>query len=361
MNLVFDIGASGNSIELRRSEAVKSVLKSAIEKGILYAVAAPFEKNKKVSAVLARSPESFDGANLSWDFMNINMADVISDITKTASPPDDRKIGALLRSCEMRALTELVKLNQASLENLITIGFDCFGTYPVRRFLHQPDLPIREACLICEHPEPFNTDIVIDLAGLEDDGLMILRGESENGNSFLASFDGTAATEEQLEKHESAIAAIKKERIAKREEVFARYKTEICGFDKLSEVLASCINCHNCRNVCPVCYCRECLFDSPTFEWKADNYISWSDKHGAVALPEGRLLFHLTRLNHIAASCIGCGVCEEACPNGIPVFSLFRFSGDRVQAAFDYEAGRSPDEALPVKEFRENELESIGN
>ena len=363
MNLVFDTKAFANegSVEFRRSEAVKSILKSAIEKGLLYAAAVPLEKNKKVTAVLARSPETFDGANLSWDFMNINMASVVSDITKKASPPSDRKIGALLRSCEARALVELVKLNQASPENLITIGFDCFGAYPVRRFLYQPDLPIREACLICEHPEPLNTDISIGMAGLDDDGLIILRGGSENGNAFLASLEGTEATEEQLKKHENAIAAIKKERIAKREEVFARYKTEIYGFDKLSEVLASCINCHNCRNVCPVCFCRECLFDSPTFEWKADNYISWSGKHGAVALPEGRLLFHLTRLNHMSASCVGCGVCEEACPNGISVFSLFGFSGDRVQAAFDYEAGRSPDEPLPVTEFRENELESIGN
>jgi len=363
MNIVLDVGAFGNgdSVELRRSEAIKSVLKSSIEKGILYAVAAPLERNKKVTAVLARAPESLDGVNLSWDFMNVSMASVVSDITKKSSPSSGRKIGVLLRSCEARALIELVKLNQASLENLITIGFDCYGTYSIRRFLYQPDLPVREACLICEHPEPLNTDIVISLAGLEDDGIIILRGMSENGNSFLASLDGTGASEEQLKKNETAIASIKKERIAKREELFEKYKTQIHGFDKLSEVLASCINCRNCRKVCPVCYCRECLFDSPAFEWKADNYVSWSDKHGAVALPEGRLLFHLTRLNHMAASCVGCGVCEEACPNGIPVFSLFKFSGDRVQAALGYEAGRSLDEPLPGTQFKENEFESIGN
>ncbi|MDR3237444.1 MAG: 4Fe-4S dicluster domain-containing protein [Spirochaetia bacterium] len=340
-----------------RTRALRNFLKNMLENKILYAVIAPVEINKKITGALVRSPELMDKADPLAPVMPVNMARIVSDITKSAPPSDGKKIGVLLRSCEARALIELVKLNQASLENIITIGIDCFGTYPIKI----PETGAREACQMCEYPEAPNTDITIGLAGYENDSFIILQGNTADGDSLLESYGAGAAAAEQLKKREDAIESIRKERIAKRDDVFARYLGEITGLENLHNVFASCINCHNCRNACPVCYCRECLFDSPTFEWKADNYISLADKHGSIAVPRDRLLFHLTRLNHMAVSCVGCGACEEACPNGISVFSLFRLSGDRVQAAFNYIAGRSMDEPLPVTEFRENELESIGN
>jgi hypothetical protein len=42
-----------------------------------------------------------------------------------------QKLGVVLRSCEIRALVELVKFQQAKLENVLIIGVDCLGTYPV--------------------------------------------------------------------------------------------------------------------------------------------------------------------------------------------------------------------------------------
>lgn len=77
-------------------------------------------------------------------------------------------------------------------------------------------------------------------------------------------------------------------------------------------------------------------------------------------MPNDRLLFHLTRLNHMVTSCVGCGLCQEACPNDIPVFSIFRLVGDKVQASFEYVPGLSLEDKLPVSEFRENELDELG-
>ena len=31
-------------------------------------------------------------------------------------------------------------------------------------------------------------------------------------------------------------------------------------------VLAACVRCHNCMTVCPICYCKTCLFKSPPFD-----------------------------------------------------------------------------------------------
>ena len=130
--------------------------------------------------------------------------------------------------------------------------------------------------------------------------------------------------------------------------------------ENLSAVFAPCIKCHNCKTVCPVCYCRECFFDSPTFELEADRYLGLAEKKGAVRMPTDTLLFHLTRMAHMGTSCVGCGACEEACPSGIPLLKIFQLIGDNVQKLFEYVPGRSLEDELPATAFREDELQWIG-
>jgi formate dehydrogenase (coenzyme F420) beta subunit len=57
---------------------------------------------------------------------------------------------------------------------------------------------------------------------------------------------------------------------------------------------------------------------------------------------------------------VGCGLCSDACPVEIPVATVFRAVGEKVQAIFDYHPGRSLEEAAPVQEFREDELTVLG-
>jgi formate dehydrogenase subunit beta len=111
---------------------------------------------------------------------------------------------------------------------------------------------------------------------------------------------------------------------------------------------------------CPICYCRECIFRTPTFEHESQLYYQWAERKGTVRMLSDTLLFHLTRLNHMATSCVGCGLCTEACPVDIPVGTVFRTVGQKVQALFDYHPGRSLEEAAPVQEFREDELTRLG-
>jgi formate dehydrogenase subunit beta len=111
---------------------------------------------------------------------------------------------------------------------------------------------------------------------------------------------------------------------------------------------------------CPICYCRECIFRTPTFEHDSQLFYQWAQRKGTVRLLPDTLLFHLTRLNHMATSCVGCGLCTDACPVDIPVGTAFRAVGHEVQALFDYHPGRSLDDAAPVQEFREDELTTLG-
>jgi formate dehydrogenase subunit beta len=111
---------------------------------------------------------------------------------------------------------------------------------------------------------------------------------------------------------------------------------------------------------CPICYCRECIFRTPTFEHESALYYQWAGRKGAVRMLPDTLLFHLTRLNHMVTSCVGCGMCTEACPADIPVGTVFRAVGEKVQAIFEYHPGRSLEEIAPVQEFREDELTELG-
>jgi len=76
-------------------------------------------------------------------------------------------------------------------------------------------------------------------------------------------------------------------------------------------------------------------------------------------MPADILLFHITRMAHMATSCVACGMCEEACPMGVPVFRLFKAVSTKVQELFTYEPGRNLEEELPIATFREEELEKI--
>ncbi len=280
----------------------------------------------------------------------------------------------IMRSCELRALIDLVKLKQASLDNIVIISHDCYGTYAVKTYqdickneapsiedIRKTDISaFREACRSAHiRRRLIPTSTSVSSAWREQ---RVFSSRCLGAGSEMVSALGLgAAAESDVKKREEALSGILKSREAKKQERFTAYQAELKGLDNLQTVFSACINCHNCRVACPMCHCRECFFDSPTFEWRAENYLGWAEKRGALPMPNDRMLFHIGRMNHMVSSCVGCGLCEDACPVGIPVFRAFRLTGDRVQASFEYVAGRSLEEPLPVSDFREDELQDIGN
>ncbi len=303
--------------------------------------------------------------------MPVNSGTIISDMTKVT--PSKKKIAAVLKSCEIRALIELVKLKQASLDNIIIIGIDCLGTYSVNdyrsmieekkshmsEFLKnikdgKDDENMRVACKVCEYPIPENADIIIGIYG-SDLKKPIIMAKSETGKEILKKM-GIDSQEETKERKEQ-VNALTKRRLDGWNALLKETQKEVTGIDGLLKFLAPCINCHNCMDVCPVCYCRECFFESPTFEYESEKYISWAERKGLVKMPRDTLLFHMTRMNHMATSCVGCGMCEQACPSKIELLKLYKSVGHNAQKVFDYVPGRRLDEELPLITFREDELE----
>jgi len=50
------------------------------------------------------------------------------------------------------------------------------------------------------------------------------------------------------------------------------------------------------------------------YAFEAEKYLGWAQRRGALRMPTNTLLFHLTRLNHMVISCVGCGLCAHHCP-----------------------------------------------
>jgi formate dehydrogenase subunit beta len=291
---------------------------------------------------------------------------VVSEEQSAASP-----IAVVLRPCEIRALVELVKLQQVNLSPFLIIGVDCWGTYSVpdyaakvkegsgdsvtADFLKQvtsgklPD-ELRGACRLCQYPSPTCADIVIQLIGEDINKQISLGAGTEKGKELLGAL-GFEATP-QSQKRKDAVEKLKeaKKKLAEQDQV-----------DFLEAISSLCINCHNCRAVCPICYCKQCVFDGEVFKYAIEKYLTWSGKKGVLPMPPDKLLFHLTRMSHVATSCVACGQCEAACPNGIPLGRIYQKISTAAQEALGYEAGRSLDEELPLTTFREDELSVVEN
>ncbi len=58
-----------------------------------------------------------------------------------------------------------------------------------------------------------------------------------------------------------------------------------------------------------------------------DKYMNWADKHEFFKIPGDTLMFHMTRMLHMSALCVGCGQCSSACPPSRLDFSMKGLGG----------------------------------
>ncbi len=366
--------------------ALQSFLGRLLTEDIVDALLVPqkLPAGDNVAPALIEDPAKLSGVDPLAPVMPVAAATALSKVTATEH---GERLAAVLRSCELRAVIELVKLQQAGLEDVILIGVDCLGTYEVRDYARLIEAGVdptaellagaaegqltahegyqfRAACRMCEKPVPggpdvYRPDITIGLLGL-DPGKQILIEASDD----LAEKLGLEADAGQVgnlsTKREEFIERLIAERTAERDKMFAAFRERVTGVDGLLAEFSTCIRCYNCMGACPICYCKECIFRTPTFDHASPQYFRWAERKGSIRLPTDTLLFHLTRLNHMSTSCVGCGLCESACPSELPVALIFRAVGQETQAIFDYHPGRSLEEEVPVATFREDELTDLG-
>jgi formate dehydrogenase subunit beta len=354
--------------------AIQGFLKQLLENDVVDALLVPMRTSHgAVTPALVSDPEALDAADPLAPVMGLNAAPLAGRVS--VREPRDR-IGVVLRSCELRALIELVKLQQASLDDLVTIGIDCLGTYDVSVYtamrkdggveiaaylatarhgdlVAEEGVAFRDACQMCEKPQVEGADVMVELFGADlSDGIPISLPDEMGETLGLSAAEVEASRSRVIEKVVAARTEVRDERFAEIRERLAEEGVE--------GVFASCVRCHNCMTVCPICYCKTCLFRSQVFDHEPMQYANWARRKGAYRMPADTTLFHLTRLNHMVLSCVGCGMCTSDCPADLPVGTVFRAIGQETDAVFDYEPGRDVEEPLPLITFEEDEWMDVG-
>jgi formate dehydrogenase subunit beta len=299
--------------------------------------------------------------------MPVQGARVISSTTRRGK--GRKRIAAIVRPCEARATIELAKLGQADLENINIITMDCPGVMPMSSYFEDAkkgdevferasqdwqDEPMRPVCRTCDKFSATGAeDLHIGTLGTKS-GSILLIPNSSKGEDILNRLG--ISREEDISGWEAKVSKLIEERRGRRKQSNDALRTDIEGIDRLAQAFSACINCHNCMRVCPICYCRQCHFDSDNMKFTFEDYLTRAKARGRLMIPTDTLLFHVGRMLHMSLSCVSCGMCEDACPMDIPVAQIFTLVGDRNQVMFDYVPGNGIDEPLPLRTFEKEEF-----
>lgn len=351
--------------------AVIGWLKEALNKRAFDALLIPVKTPAEDSFayLLLRDPALLENASPLPPVMPIQGAKVISRLTIRGS--GNKRIAAIVRPCEARAAIELTKLEQAHLDNLWLITIDCPGVLPLSDYLEDPAAgaarfaeasqrwdrtPMRPVCQICHHFSMLASDLHIGTLGSTNGTVFIIPG-SPKGAHLLESMG--MPVDAALDEWAARVEEMEKAQTERRQQAHADLRARIAGPDRLLDMLSDCINCHNCQRVCPICYCRQCYFESAALKLPPENYLTRSERKGALRFPPDTLLFHIGRASHMILSCVSCGTCEDACPMSIPVAQVFSLVADRAQETLGYVAGRSLEDPLPLVTYEMDELHQV--
>jgi len=353
-------------IDKSAEDALKELLRFLLEDGRVKGVLTlrKMDEHGAISYSLITNPDHIESALPLFPLMPVNLGKQLSRLTLMEPATDP--IAVVLRPCELRAFVELVKRNQGSLENFLFISSTCGGVYPLEmavagdieeqlarywKAIEQgeavPD--IRPACKACTYFVPYTADITLSLLGNKEiDKKSVLLLNTDKGERFVEGISGQLSEEEP---DWAAMDRIRKERETERQRLSDEVETKTLGIDDLTKTFSRCIDCHNCSKVCPICYCHVCFFDSKDSEHGSVHYETALEKNGSVSMLSDTTFYHLVRLFHISASCVGCGLCADVCPANIPLWAISLKVGDSVQKAFDYLPGKDIEEGLPITAY----------
>jgi len=348
---------------------LKHMLNQKLIDGLLMPVMVP--SGDSYAWILMKDSTLVDRANPLAPVMPVQGAKALKSLTRKGK--SDMTVAAVMRPCEVKAAVELSKLSQVNLDQLILVSYDCPGAIPLEMYSQDPagkeshfrsmiegkqfeEDSVKPVCQFCTDFSVPASDLHFALAG-EEGSKPVIVSCSEKGSSLMDKMG--LKTSHDLTPWENRVEEIRKAKSKKREEIYKTVQHMVEGFDNLLDTFSDCIGCHNCQSACPICYCRQCYFDSKEARPEARFLLEQAEKRGGISFPQDKILFHVGRMSHMSLSCVSCGLCSDACPVSIPVARIFSYVGSQTQKAFEYDAGKTAGEALPMKEYKMDELQEI--
>jgi formate dehydrogenase subunit beta len=273
---------------------------------------------------LLESPDELGELNPFRPLMKLNTARLVVD---TAKKRPGKRIGAMLRPCEMRALNEMAARGAVKRNDVLAISTDCLGTFPADEFewrtersskgLTKETLQFapqggisayryRPACQMCSEPGATEADVNIGVFGLPVRQSLLVN--ANDGRVILETITDGLAKEEMVSKREQTLAKISERHTRTRERVLKSLDEELpADLQELLVQFEACGECQACMNVCPIC-----TVDEPR------------------KTKEGRLVRE--DLVNWLLSCAGCGMCEQSCPQHQPLSAVFSHIREQIDA-----------------------------
>lgn len=310
---------------------IRHVLKTIWRNAKLDVILAPTNDSGelKQTPFILHSPNELRDFNPFKPLMTSNTARFVPNFLQ--SQADQKRIGAILRPCEMRALKGLEKNNQVNTARILTISFDCLGTYPNEDFtwrtkrkgsaeqLTQEAIQFaknggiapyrfRSVCQVCQSPAGEGAQVNIGVIGLPIRQYIILSFLEKDIETYLTG-NGLQIQEADprlIEHHRLTIAKIN-ERNHRVSERIRQGMADIfpMSIEQLIETFMECGDCQKCMQVCPLCAVQTPV-RSESGKYLTEEIVRWAE------------------------SCAGCGMCEQICPRHKPLSAFFTFIREQL-------------------------------
>jgi formate dehydrogenase subunit beta len=313
-------------IEVRNGDpiqTIREILRIPLENGLLDAFFLPVwaEETRRPSPSVITSPEEFRNADPFAPVMLCNSGSVaFQEVVQNPS----RRIGIVLRPCELRTFLFLLSESGIHIENSVLISMDCLATFPVEDFgwrlekaeerdnlsktaLHFAAqgglLPsrYRGSCQLCDKPYPEKADLLLELFGIETSEHIGIMSERDDILQELGieSIIVKSVTPEMIERRERTLDRLLEWRMQSQAYASAHLTQEQKSIDGLLQHLRGC-------TACQTTIAQHC----PTFELE---WVTGSD------------IANVEILENWLGYCGGCGMCEHSCPEDFPIFKSISY------------------------------------